>query len=335
MNSLLIIIFALSIPNSPEHTLFTPEKIEIILEGQEAILNGYWEDAYRIYDELHQIDTTDPAGYLFRAAVLQAEMMDKEENLYGNRLKSLCDSTKLLSERRLNGCSLQDSALCYLYIGHQYAYRSLWEMRFGSKISALSCGFKVKGQYHKGLKVDSTLYDLYLGLGSYHYWKSVKSGILKLAGIFKDDKDKGIAEIELAVDSSLFSKEASRAALIWIMIREKNYDSAIALSKVMLQKYPDGNSFLWPLAESYYRAKRYEEAAGIYSLTLERLQDNPGNYYNIIESTYWLCSSYEKLGEKDKAKESAAYLSSVYSDIPRGIRRKQRSKLGYLLGRNR
>ena len=91
-----------------------------------------------------------------------------------------------------------------LYLGHQAAYRSLYEARFGSRFSALTYGLKAKGFYRDGLAADSALYDLYLGLGSYHYWKSAKAGILRTAGIFNDDKEKGISEIRKAIDSSLF-----------------------------------------------------------------------------------------------------------------------------------
>jgi tetratricopeptide (TPR) repeat protein len=331
MNTLISLIIFFNIFSFSESELLSPGKNEVILEGQRAVLNGRWGEAYSLYQGLCITDSADPAGCLFRAAVLQAEMIDKEEDLHGSRLSLLCDSTKSLAEKRLKDCSRQDSALCYLYIGHQYANRSIYEARFGSRISMLRFGLKAKGQYQTGLRIDSTLYDLYLGLGVYHYWKSVKSGILKLAGVFKEERERGIAEIELAADSSLFSREASLSALIWIMIDRHDYDSAISLSRSMLERYPDGNSLLWPLAESYYRSERYAKAAEIYEILLKRLKKEPGNYYNIIESSHGLCLSYEKMGDNHKTGELISYLDSIYSEIPKRIKRKQRDKLGYLM----
>ena len=185
---LCLLVFYPSIPSFS----ITPENVEIISRGQAAMLNGNYGAAHEIISRLYPDDSSDPAGYIFRATVLQAEMIEAEENLSGDKLKLLCDSTKQSAEIKLNNCSASDSALCYLYIGHQYSYRALWEARFGSKFSALKNGYKARGQYQKGLEIDSTLYDLYLGLGSFHYWKSVKSGILGSLGIFKDERQKGI-----------------------------------------------------------------------------------------------------------------------------------------------
>ena len=310
--------------------LLSLEKIEAILAGEEALLAADWPGAYAIYDTLHREDTTDPAGYLFRAGVLQAEMTDREENLYGARFNVLLDSTRYLAKQRLRNCSRCDSALYSLYLGHQYAYRSLWESRFGSGLAALGSVMKAKAAYEDGLKADSTLYDLYLGLGSYHYWKSVKAGFLRTIGLFGDDRAQGIQEIKRAIDSSLFSGKSARAALIWIWINEKDYDSAVSLATEMSQQYPSGNTFLWPLGEAYFKSGQYAPATETYNKILERLKTEPGNYYNVIEAVYWLVLSFDKLGAKKKKDSIAAYIDSIYKDIPKEIRRKQRSRLGYL-----
>ena len=324
---LCLFIFCLPIPAFS----LTSENIDIIRQGQAAMLNGDYRAAHEIISRLCPDDLSDPAGYIFRAAVMQAEMIEAEENLYGDKLKLFCDSTRQLSEAKLKNCPSSDSALCYLYIGHQYAYRALWEARFDSKFTALKNGFNARGWYQKGLEVDSTLYDLYLGLGSFHYWKSVKAGILRSIGIFKDERKKGIKEVQIAIDSSLFSREAARSALIWIMLNEKNYDSVIALSQMMFQRYPGGNSLLWPMAEAYFKKDQYDDAVRIYDLILNRLVNSPGNYFNIIESSYRLCLSLEKTERPEKIKRVVAYINSIYDKIPESIQKKQKSKLNYLM----
>lgn len=333
MNLFLVFLFVILLPGMISGSLLTAEKMEVLNSGRQDIMNGLWQEAYDIINQYRVTYPDDPAGYLFLAAVHQSEMIDREENISGKKLKLLCDSTRMAAEIYLENCGTRDSALCYLYIGHQYAYRSLYESRFGSSLSAISTGLKAKGKYQEGLKIDSTLYDLYFGLGSYHYWKSVKSGILRWAGIFKDERQAGINEIELAADSSLFSKEASRSALIWIMINEKEYDSAIALAEEFLEKYPHGNSFLWPLAQAYFGSERYMRAADIYKKLIERLKKNPGNYYNLIEAVFWYKTACDEMGNGNRAKEDVLHLNSVYKSIPKKIRRQQRSRLGQLLGK--
>ncbi|UCD94577.1 MAG: hypothetical protein JSU69_00565 [Candidatus Zixiibacteriota bacterium] len=333
MRAFLFLILLLAPRFSFQETLLSHEKLSRILDGQKAVLNGQWEEAYRVFENLHHADTADPAGYIYRAAVLHSEMMDREENLYSHAFKLLCDSAKWAAQKWLTRCPSRDSALCYLYLGHQYAFQSLWEARFASRFAALSLGLKAGRQYRKGLRTDSTMYDLYLGLGSYHYWKSVRAGLLRTVGIFKDERDKGIAEIELAADSSIFSGDASKSALIWIMINEENYDSAVSLCLAMLDRYPGGNSFLWPLAESYFRSERFAEAVEVYDRLFENLKNRPGNFYNVIESAYWRNKAADKIGDTLKTEEILSFLDSAYDDIPKNIRRKQRSRLAYLMRR--
>jgi tetratricopeptide (TPR) repeat protein len=311
-------------------TLLTPEKIELINLGNCALMNGRWASALEIYSKISKVDSIDPGGFLFRAGVLQAEMMDCERNLYAESFPALLDSTRIFAERKLKSCGKQDSALCYLYLGHQLAYRSLYEARFGSSFSALEHGLKAKGEYHKGLTADSSLYDLYLGLGSYHYWKSVKAGILTWTGIFKNDREKGIREIHIAIDSALFSKESARSALIWIFIHEKKYDSAVVLADDFYRKYPEGKTFLWPLGEAYYKSEHYTEAEKIYIRLFNILKAEEDNFYNLIESGYWVIKCIEKTGNRVVQKEISKYINSVYKEIPKDIRREQKSKLSYI-----
>jgi len=329
------IICIFIIPMSVAGQILSPDRLDLINRGMASMLGGHWQEAYDTFSELHLTDSNNPAGYLFRAGVLQAEMIDREENLYSKELKALLDSVEMYTEERMKLCSREDSAIYYLYLGHAYAYRSLREARFGSKLSALSDGFKAKGRYMDGLKTDSTLHDLFLGLGSYHYWKTVKAGILRTFGIFKNDRQKGIDEIQLAAESSLFSKDAAQSALIWIMINDKEYDTAIEMSKTMIKKYPDALSFYWPLAQSYYRNENYEKASDIYRIILDRQKQAPGNYYNLIEAVHGLYFALDKSGENGKAYSVLQYLDSVYTDIPKNTRHEQRSKLWSLRRRGR
>jgi len=330
MRQLFLIVLILLPASLTAQPMLTPEKIDILRAGEEALLNARWTEAYETYRTLCAEDGGDPLGYLYTASVLQAEMIDREENLDKDRFFGLLDTVKVLCEKKLLSCTARDSALCYLYLGHGLGNKAVWEAHFGSTLSAISLGLKAKGQYQKGLKIDSTLYDLYMGIGSYHYWKSVKAGILRSAGIFKDDREKGIAELKLAIDSSLFSRNAARSALVWIYVNEKEYEKAISLSWEMLEEYPGGNFFLWPLAEAYYKSGDYENAAGVYDTLLSRLKKNPGNYYNVIEVVYYLYDCYDKLDDDTAKEETAQYYRGIHNDIPGTIRRKQRSKVSFL-----
>lgn len=323
------VIFSIGRPVNAE--LLTPDKISLINAGQALILDGQRPEALELFTHYHYTYPEDPAGYLYRAAVLHADMTDAEADLYGHRFLALCDSTKLSAEKIMTSCRPSDSALCFLYLGHQYSYRCMYEARFGSLFSALSYGSKAKDRYISGLAADSTLYDLYLGLGSFYYWKSAKAGLLRTVGLFKNDMDEGMAYIKLAIDSARFSRDPARLTYIWILINEENYDSAMALSQELYKRYPNGNTFIWPEAMASVMAKKYDRAIELFYRLLNSLKGNPGNYYNVIEAVYYINTASEKIRKSDLAAEALDYLNAVYSQIPKDIRRQQKNKLTALL----
>jgi len=331
----LVLFLIFSTARGVESNLLTDEKKQIILAGEEKTMNGQWGRAFQMFENYNLQWPDDPAGYLFRAAVQMSEMTDCEENLYDEQFHNLCDSIELSAHKYMDNCSPRDSALCFLYLGHQNAYRAMWEVRFGSVFSGMSYGIKAKNRYETGLEIDSTLYDLYLGLGTFHYWKSAKAGILRMTGILKDERERGINELRLAIDSSQITSDAARSALIWVMENEGYYDSVIIYSERMIKKYPGGNSFLWPLGKAHFEKGEYEEAAEVYSKLLNRLKESPGNYYNVIEITYKLYKTCDALDKDRQQKEVVGYLASVSDEIPRTIKRKQRVKLCRILGRGR
>lgn len=310
--------------------VMSDEKIAIHQYAEDLLFNDYFLQVDSLYaDFIHQYPN-DPAGYLFRAGGLLALMSDREEKLYEDRFHSLLDSAGKLINETVERTSGRDKAWHYLMRGHIKAYRALYESKFGSFLSALKLGMKSKGDYNAALEADSSLYDSYFGLGSYHYWKSAKTGFLRFVGFFKNEKEQGINELQLAIDSSLLSRHSALSALIRIQMDRKKFDSAIILATAMSERFPDGKSFLWPLAESYYRSKKNVQSLEIYRKLRTRVASNPGNYYNLIEIDYYICKLLNKLDSKDEAAEAAQAIKSYRRFISRRIRERQERKLAFL-----
>jgi len=310
-------------------------KANIFNTGQVLLFNDRFEGVQALYDGYIEVYPDDPAGYLFKAAALMGEMADREENLYPESFRSLIDSVERKVERQIDTCSGRTQAWFCLFRGHAKAYRSLWEARFGSFITAVKLGVDARADYTEGLRADSSLYDLYLGLGSYHYWKSARAGLLGFLRLLKNEKVRGISELRLAADSSLISREGARSALAWVWLDAKEYDSVIAAAGELAASYPEGKSFLWPLASAWFLSERYDQALQVYRTLRQRLAVLPGNCYNLIECDYHICRCLEKLRLKDEARQAALAVGEYYDDIPQDVRRRQRKKMVYLLRRAR
>ena len=331
-NLLLLTIGLFSTSEQPAKTdtYMDSVRIQCVQLAQEYLFNDRFTEVDSIYTTQIKDNPEDPLGYVFRAGALFAEMSDREENLHEEQFLSLVDSTDSLTTRIIDTCDATTAAWMYLFRGHARAYQSLWESRFGSLMGALRLGLTAIHEYEAGLAADPELYDLYAGTGSYHYWKSSKAGVLKWIGIFKDEKDKGIAELRLAVEASLLHQEVAQSALVWVWLDQREYDSTITLAEQFIERYPKGKTFRWPLAQARYRQEEYEQAAEVYSEIRALLLPSPGNYYNLIQCDYYLAQCYSWAEQPTRAVEAARGVRQYETLIPKTIIRRQAGKLNYL-----
>ena len=314
---------------SPDPYL-TPERKTFLIDVQQLLFDDQFAAADSLITAYRHAYPLDPAGILFAAGSLITQMTDREEEIRPDEFKALIDSCLEMTEPMLRSASPRERAWLYLIRGHAHAYRSLYSSRFGSFTAAIDHGFDAKSEYERGLKADSTLYDLYFGLGSYHYWKSAKAGFLRWIGLFRNDKAKGIRELQLAADSSLVSREAAHNGLIWVYFDNDDFDLAKQLVDSALVRYPNGKSFLWPLAQAQYERKGYFAALGSYGELRRRLELQPGNYYNLIECDYYLTKCHAQLDQDDQAKLAAMKFAEYYSGLTHTVRERQQSNLSYL-----
>ncbi|MCK4384900.1 MAG: tetratricopeptide repeat protein [candidate division Zixibacteria bacterium] len=282
---------------------------KFLLEGIDASFRENYSFAEEKFKQIVSKAPQDPAGYFFLAMLYQAQMMDhesdsREKDFYGN----IKMAKKYAKERIKNN---REDAWAYLLLGNAYGAKALHEARKGNWWSGLNNGLRAKSALKEAVKHDPKLYDAYVGLGSYHYWASVVippwAGWLPFIG---DKREEGITEMELAQERSIFSQDAASSGLIWMYINEKRFDQAISLAEKMQNKYPEGKSFLWGLAQAYYEKSDWSNALLSYQEILGRIENqidgstssrnhrkNPNNYHNRIECKFHIANCLFNLGK--------------------------------------
>ncbi len=308
----------------------TDDRKQFLTTVQQLLFDDRFAEADSVIAAYRQSAPHDPTGILFQAGSLVTQMTDREEEITPDLFKALIDSCLDLTKDILDLGTPREQAWRYLIRGHAHAYRSIYSSHFGSFTAAIDHGFDAKGEYQRGLKADSTLYDLYFGLGSYHYWKSAKAGFLRWIGIFSNDKEKGIRELRLAADSSLVSREAATNALIWVYFDKDQFEDAKLLVDSAMHRYPNGKAFLWPLAKAQYEKKEFAAASTTFAELRRRLQQQPGNYYNLIECDYFLTQCHDRLKQDDLAKSTAQQFVEYYDRLTHEVLERQRGNLSYL-----
>ncbi|MDZ4722445.1 MAG: hypothetical protein SGI97_00815 [candidate division Zixibacteria bacterium] len=304
-------------------------KAQLLSETQQLLFNNRFDSADSLQRDFARIYPDDPGCYLIQAAIEMAKMAFFEDNLYPDYAK-LLDTLRMKAQMVSDSGSASTKSWMHLFVGHSKAYGSIRESRFGSLYSAIRLGLAAKSEYEAGLALDSSIYDHYMGIGTYHYWKSAKAGMLRWIGLFKNDRALGIKELYIAADSAQIFKESARSGLIWIWINKEKYDSAIAVAEEMQKAYPDGTSFLWPMAQAYFAKRDYVNTARIYRLIRDKIDDTPGNYFNLIECDYFISKCLVILERKDEAIAAARDFAVYQKQIPNSTYNRQKSHISFL-----
>lgn len=279
----------------------------------DATYSGLYALADSLFVEVSIAAPDHPVGPLMRAATLQAEMRDYEVLDQVSEFELLLD----IAETRAHAWIGEhpDDAWGYCYLGHIYGYRAMWQGHFGSWMSAVRSGRKAKNAYHRAVDLDTLCGDAYLGLGSYHYWKSAKTEFINWTGIIKDQKDLGEQQTERAMEQGVFSREAAATGLLQIYLHQKRYDEAIALARKWHAVHPLGKTFLWGQAYAEFEAGRIDSAMARFDSLRARVTSDPmQGEYNLIEIDYHRALLYDRTGEVRRAceiMESMVHLSAT------------------------
>ncbi|MEE9554728.1 MAG: tetratricopeptide repeat protein [candidate division Zixibacteria bacterium] len=274
------------------------EQIEVFSRAIDMVFADSFSQAYELIGEMPDTIPEKPLYHLLYGSVMHAEMLDSEdfteEELFFDHIDSSIDFLKAWTDDN------SDDPWGFLFLGSAYGYKSILHVHKKRWLKSLVNGLKARGKFSKAIKIDSTIYDAYTGLGNYHYWSSVKLG--KYIPFLPDNREKGLTELRLAADSSLFSRKPALAGLAWALIEEREYREAIRIGEMFYGESGGGRNSLWILGGIYWRNGNLIRAAKYYNILLE-LFTRAGNQnnYNIIFCRYRLGVCAFKLGEINKA----------------------------------
>ena len=250
-----------------------------IIQGIELTLNNQFARAESLYLELAREFPHHPMGYFYVGATLQADMLDREEYdreeefyRFMNRAIRCADSLRQLG---------QADAWIYFYQGSAFIYRSFMKSKRENWFGAYRDAVRGVSRLETALALDSTLYDAYLGVGSYKYWKSAKVNWIPF---IKDEREVGIRMVETAIQKGKFVHWVGRDQLCWILMNEKSYARALQLARENLQAFPRSRFFKWTLVEVAQHAGDYRISYPLYRELLQDVRSLPGNnHYNELE----------------------------------------------------
>jgi len=283
MRPLLIIILLAVIWYSPGNadSLLRPSESQMALISKaiDYVLADSFNEAYAVIYSLNDTLPNRPLEKLLYASILFSQMTDGEdysrEKEYLKNIDISIESFKRLSEKYPT-----DSWGQFL-IGSAQGYKSIYYGQTGGWLKSLLSGLKAKSRYSDAIKLDSTLYDSYTGLGSYHYWSSVR--LKKYLPFLSDNRKKGLAELRLAADSSEFSSGVAAIGLAWSLVNEGKLSEALRIARELYKTTGSGRASLWLLSGIYWRMGDYNKTIRYYDeLYSSFIRTGNQNNYNLI-----------------------------------------------------
>lgn len=253
-----------------------------------------YEDALSISDSLLDSNPHAPEGWFLRASVLSSRSIDFEDELDDPELYRACDSVKSICSHLIeNG---EDSAWIRYYLGSTMGYLSFKAMKNDRTMEALSKAVKMTAYYEETVKIDSSFWDAYLGLGVYYYQRSQRAGILRTIGLVSDRREEGLRLLQICAEKGRFSSLAARSNLAWLAIYREDYETALSIAEELLEQYPESRAFLWCLGRARMGLKRWDEAIETYKKILTSIRrESRNNRYNEISCLHALTTANAEL----------------------------------------
>jgi tetratricopeptide (TPR) repeat protein len=286
-------------------TAQSPLWVEDVMEWT---INGQFARAEHFLQE--QIAATDsalaPCFYL--SSVLNSKMTDHESYADAPQFVRLLHFIIGQSSQQLKA-SPADSlrARLYFYRGSAYGYLAYYQGQTGQWFKALKNGLKAVDNLKKAVALDSTLYEAYLGLGTYKYWRSTKLKFALWLPFVPDTRKEGISDIKRAVRSPSNSRYMAMHQLIYILTDYGKYDEALAYAQEALKAFPNSVFMQWAYAHTYFKAHRYPQALAAYEHLLELIEAQPQ-----VNASHWLACQVRiaeilrRLGRKQQAHQRSA-----------------------------
>lgn len=295
-----------------------------ILEGMEKTILCDFDNAKKIYRELIEDYPEEPIGYFYMAAVIQSQMLDEENYSYKKEFEvfikeCIQKATKLQQDRR-------DDQWLLFYEGNAYLYQSFLKSKLNNWWGAYRDAGKGVNRLEKSLELDSTLYDAYLGIGSYKYWKSTKIKFLSWLPFIPDEREQGINLIIKAIDRGKFVSLIGKDQLAWILVDANRLEEAKKYALENYTLYPNSRFFQWTLAEVFYQSKEWDMAYQKYDLLFQSVKNIPeNNHYNQVSCLLRMVEIDYETGRIEKADSLVSELFQI--KLEPEVRERARSKL--------
>jgi hypothetical protein len=241
-----------------------PSPDSSVAKGVDLILKQEYTRADSLFCDFINRYPNHPAGYLYRAAVMQAYMIDFDVSIDREKFESLL-------ERGRDAAANVSSPWREYFLGTADGYEAYVCVESGDWFGGIRKGLSSASEFEDLVEQDSSFYDAYAGIGTYYYYSSEETAFLRWLPFVKDNRELGIKILKIGADRSVYNRFAAISSLISIFLDKKDYQQAEEWSRQGLKYYPENRVFLWGLASALKKQKKLIMAMPVYQNLLKSI----------------------------------------------------------------
>ena len=293
------------VPNPPSHVGASKDPIfyHSASLGVNLVLNDRFKESLRLFEHLQQTHPDHPAPHFFKAATYQSWMSAFRLNRFQQEFE---ENIELAIDKGHDLLKRENSPWLFFYVGAAYGYRAFNQFRKSRWISAYYDAKEGVENFQEALERDPKLFDVYLGLGSYHYWRTAKSSFLRLITFWIPDKrELGLRQLEFSFQRGTYASDQAGYNLVAAYYDYGQYEKAMqTLNRVLEKKKTPGVSDLYYRARLLMKFERWPEVESTFREILAMLdtQELVSTGYR-AECMYWIAEALSAQRKRAEALE--------------------------------
>jgi len=254
------ILFTLSFPF---FVSAQPNLEKKITKGLNFLYNFRFDKSQKIFSEIINADSTNPAGYHFQSVAYLWYYLDNKDESHLDSFLSYSETAINKSEDIISYNS--EDPFPFYILGSTYSYRALAFARAEEYLNALWATKESYTYLNKAVALDSSYADAYFGLGLFNFavsqTPSVWKWALNLTGI-SGDRNKGMDYLTLAADKGKYSLVDAQFYLSQLRAEFlSDYAGAHYYLDKLVKTYPGNLLFKSTAASLLIKEKKLKKAA--------------------------------------------------------------------------
>ena len=248
-----------------------------IMDTIELTINTRFDEAEAVIHKRLAGGDSTLAVYFYHASILNSKMTHFENNQDEQTFKKAIDKVIHGANKQLASPSSipdQELARVYFYRGSALGFLAYWQGKEGAWFQALDNGMASIADLEKAVKLDSTLYDAYLGIGVYKYWRSTKLKFMLWLPFIPDSRQEGIASIKKAIQKGRYGAGMGMHQLIYILLDFGQFQEVLPYAEEVVSLYPESQFMWWANAHTYFKSRDYRKAIRSYLRLLTLIEED-------------------------------------------------------------